>query len=102
VEERICTNCHGGVGSTDVACRHCGTNFHVAIRPTGSLLNDFFRLALAICALSLPVLCVLRGLSAPNGWGDLVAYWTSQIYFVPWLVGVISFSVMTWLTQEQQ
>lgn len=43
-----------------------------------------------------------RGLFAPNGWGDFVAYWTTQFYFVPWLVGVISLAVITWLTQERR
>jgi hypothetical protein len=102
VEDRICSTCRGRVFPSDVACRHCGTSFRVASRPSGNFVNDFFRAALACCALSLPMLCLLRGFFAPDGWGDFVAYWTSQLYFVPWLVGVISLSVMTWLTQERR
>ena len=102
VEDRGCSNCHGAVAATDVACRHCGTGFNAVTRPSGSCLNDFFRLLLGVWALALPVLCLVAGLTSPNSWGDFAAYSTSFIYFIPWIVGVISLFVLTWLTQERR
>ena len=101
VEDRICSSCGGTVAVSDVACRHCGVRFDAAIRPRGSFLHDFFRLLLGVWALALPALCIWAGLSSPNGWGDLAAYLTSFIYFVPWIVGIISLLILTWLTQER-
>jgi fumarate reductase subunit D len=72
------------------------------IRPRGSFLHDFFRLLLGLWALSLPVLCLLVGLTAPNGWGDFLAVLTSLYYFIPWIVGVISLVILTWLTEERR
>ncbi len=101
MDDRICASCHGRVFATDVACPHCGTAFGAAVRPRGNFWNDFFRLCLGVCALSLPVACLWIGMTAQHGWGDLAAYAASYLFFVPWLVGVISLSVMTWLTQER-
>ena len=101
VEDRVCSNCHGAVAATDVACRHCGTRFDAFSRPSGSCLNEFFRLLLGLWALALPVLCLAEGLTSPKGWGDLAAYLTSLVYFIPWIVGIISLLILTWLTQER-
>jgi hypothetical protein len=102
VEERICSSCRRTVTAGDAACRHCGARFDAVIRPSGSLLHDFFRLLLGFWALSLPVLCLWVGLTSPQGWGDLAAYLTSYVYFVPWIVGIISLSILTWLTEERR
>jgi hypothetical protein len=101
-EDRLCNSCHGGVAASDVACRHCGVQFNEAIRPDGSFLRDFFRLLLGVWALALPALCLWEGLTASGGFGDLAAYLTSFIYFVPWIVGIISLLILTWLTQERK
>jgi Na+/proline symporter len=102
VEDRVCSNCHGAVAVIDVVCRHCGTRFAAITRPSGSFLNDFFRLLLGVWALALPVLCLVAGLTSPKGWGDLAAYATTIIYFIPWMVGIISLLILAWLTQERR
>ena len=102
VEDRICDKCHGRVMATDVACRHCGARFDAVVQPSGSCLHDFFSLFLGVWALSLPVLSVWVGLTWPNGWGDLAAYGVVLILFLPWIVGIISLLILTWLTQERR
>jgi uncharacterized membrane protein len=88
--------------ATDVACRHCGARFDAVVQPSGSCLHDFFSLFLGVWALSLPVLSVWVGLTWPNGWGDLAAYGVVLILFLPWIVGIISLLILTWLTQERR
>ena len=89
------------MAASDVACRHCGVQFNAAIRPDGSFLHDFFRLLLGVWALALPALYVWEGVTASGGFGDVAAYLTSFVYFVPWIVGIISLLILTWLTQER-
>ena len=86
----------------DVACRHCGADFRHVVHARGSFLHDFFRLLLGLWALALPVLCLLVAFTAPHGWGDLAAYLTSYLYFIPWIVGIISLLILTWLTEERR
>ena len=83
------------------ACRHCGTSFRPATEHRGSFLNDFFRLALGLWALTLPVYCTWLAATTPDGWGGVGAYLMSQLLFVPWLIGIISLGILTWLTQER-
>ena len=102
MDDRICTSCGGIVNVSDVACRHCGTLFQAAILPGGSGLHDFFRLLLGAWALALPAYCLYLGVTAPHGWGDLAAYLASIVYFIPWIVGIISLLILTWLTGERR
>ena len=101
VDDRVCESCHKPVSSTDVACRHCGQRFQVTVRRPGTLFNDFFRLCLGVCALSLPIYCFWVGLTAPRGLGDIAAYVASQAFFIPWLTGMISAATLVWLTEER-
>ena len=101
MDERICANCGGIVGAADVACCHCGTLFRAVILPSGSGLHDFFRLLLGAWALALPVFCLYVGLTAFHGLGDFAAYLASIVYFIPWIVGIISLVILTWLTGER-
>jgi hypothetical protein len=102
VEARICSNCGGQVIAGDSACRHCGTVFMATIRPKGSLLNALFRAFLMAWSLTLPILCLWRTITAPNGWGTLFAWFTNQLYFEPWLTVLIMLAVLTWVTEERR
>jgi hypothetical protein len=73
VEDRVCANCGGLVAATDKACRHCGVSFDAVIRPNGSFLHEFLRVALGIWALVLPAVCLWAALTAPKGWSDKMA-----------------------------
>jgi hypothetical protein len=101
LDDRVCDSCGQPVSSSDAACRHCGQLFRGSIHRPGSFLNDFFRLCLGVCALSLPVFCMWVGLTAPKGWGDIGAYVTNQSFFVPWLTGMISAGSLVWLTEPR-
>jgi hypothetical protein len=90
------------VNSADVSCRHCGLNFLAVVRPPGTYLNALFRLLLGVWAMALPAFCIWVGLTAPRGWGDIGAYLTSQIYFVPWIEGIVSLGVLVLLTEEHR
>lgn len=102
VADRICDSCHKPVSSTDLACRHCGQLFEGVVRQRGTFLNDFFRLCLGACALSLPAFCVWVGLTAPKGWGDIAAFIVNQVFFIPWLTVMISSASLVWLTEERR
>jgi hypothetical protein len=102
VADRVCSNCGGLVAASDKACRHCGASFDAVIRPSGSFLHEFLRLALGIWALTLPVLCLWAALTAPKGLSDFAAYFTSQVYFIPWIVIIIPLVILTWLTEERR
>jgi len=102
VEGRICSNCGGAVSAGDSACRHCGTIFMAIIRPKGTLPNALFRAFLVAWSLSLPALCLWRAITAPEGWGAVFAWLTSQFYFDPWLMVLITLAVLTWATEERR
>lgn len=102
MEDRLCSRCGGAVNSADVSCRHCGLNFLAVVRPPGTYLNALFRLLLGVWAMALPAFCIWVGLTAPRGWGDIGAYLTSQIYFVPWIEGIVSLGVLVLLTEEHR
>ncbi len=102
LEERVCSNCRGAVNADDTACRHCGMVFRAVVRPKGSLLNALFRAFLVAWSLSLPALCVWRAITAREGWGTLFAWFTSQLYFEPWLMVLITLAVLTWATEERR
>jgi hypothetical protein len=102
VDDKVCESCHKPVSSTDEACRHCGQRFRGVVRRPGSFLNDFFRLCLGVCALSLPAYCIWVGLTAPKGWGDIAAYIANHLFFIPWLTGMISAASLVWLTEERR
>ena len=101
MDDKICGTCHKPISSTDVACRHCGQHFQSLVRRPGTFLNDFFRLCLGACALSLPAFCIWVGLTAPKGWGDIAAYVASNVFFIPWLTGMISAGTLVLLTEER-
>jgi hypothetical protein len=90
------------VTAGDEICRHCGAVFRDIIRPPGTLLNAIFRALLVAWSLSLPALCLWQGLTAPEGWGDLFAWFTNRLYFEPWLMVVITLAVLTWVTEERR
>lgn len=102
VEVRFCSHCGGKVAASDLVCGHCGTSFAAVIRPKGTLLNALFRAFLVAWSLSLPALCVWRGITAPEGWGTLFAWFTSQLLFEPWLMVLITLAVLTWVTEERR
>jgi ribosomal protein L40E len=102
MDDRICSECGGSVSKADRHCRHCGTGFEVVIKRGGSFANTFCRLLLGLCALSLPVLCTVVALTTPKGWGNVVAYWTNQACFVPWITTLIALGVLVWLTEPRK
>ena len=42
------------------------------------------------------------GLASPKGLSDLAAYGAVLVLFLPWIVGIISLLILTWLTQERR
>ena len=65
-------------------------------------MNDLLRLALGLWVLTLPLYCTWLALRYHDGWGEFLAYVASRAYFVPWIIGVISLGVLTWLSEERR